>query len=192
MRIIGGTAAGITLQAPKGLAVRPTIDLVKQALFNSLGERVIGTRVLELFAGTGALGLESLSRGAAHAVCVELSHKHAGFIRRNLETAKLPASALELRIQDVFAALQQFAETGRQFDLIMADPPFGPKNVNKRSESFAQKLIDDPNLLASLTPDGLLVLGHARRDTLTITPAWRERKALKHGDSMVRFLEKAV
>ena len=68
MRITGGSAARRLLKVPKGLAVRPTPDLVKQALFNSLGQKVTGARVLELFAGTGALSLESLSRGAAAAV----------------------------------------------------------------------------------------------------------------------------
>jgi 16S rRNA (guanine966-N2)-methyltransferase len=73
MRITGGKAARRILKVPKGLAVRPTPDLVKQAVFNSLGGRVVGARVLELFAGTGALSLECLSRGASAAVCVEKS-----------------------------------------------------------------------------------------------------------------------
>src|SRR5688572_30190726 len=89
MRIIGGTAAGRILKAPRGYDVRPTPDLVRQAIFNSLGVRVVGTRVLELFAGTGALSLESLSRGAARAVCVEKSERHAGFLRSNFVNAGL-------------------------------------------------------------------------------------------------------
>ena len=83
MRIIGGTAAGRILKVPKGYAVRPTPDLVRQALFNSLGERVVGARVLELFAGTGALSLECLSRGAACAACIEKTERHAAFLRSN-------------------------------------------------------------------------------------------------------------
>src|SRR5204863_6386200 len=83
MRITGGQAARRILKVPKGLAVRPTPDLVKQAIFNSLGARVVGARVLELFAGSGALSLECLSRGALSAMCVEKSAKHAEFIRRN-------------------------------------------------------------------------------------------------------------
>src|SRR6266849_6552009 len=87
MRITGGQAARRILKVPKGMAVRPTPDLVKQAVFNSLGSRVVDARVLELFAGTGALSLESLSRGAAHAVCVEKSARHAGVLRENFQTA---------------------------------------------------------------------------------------------------------
>src|SRR5205809_3834041 len=89
MRIIGGTAGGRLLKVPKGYDVRPTPDLVRQAIFNSLGERVAGARVLELFAGTGALSLECLSRGAVRAVCVEKSERHAGFLRSNFANAGL-------------------------------------------------------------------------------------------------------
>jgi 16S rRNA G966 N2-methylase RsmD len=94
-------------------------------------------------------------------------------------------------VQDVFAVLRQLAETGRQFDLIFADPPYGEKNVGRRSESFAQKLLDDPVLPRLLTEEGRFILGHARRDTLTLTPAWLETKCLKHGDSLMRFLTAA-
>src|SRR5215469_2096635 len=110
MRITGGKAARRILKAPKGLDVRPTPDLVKQAVFNSLGERVVGTRVLELFAGTGALSFECLSRGAVSAVCVEKSQRHAAVLRHNFESAGLPAEALQVRVQDVFTAVAQFAE----------------------------------------------------------------------------------
>ena len=82
MRIIGGIAAGKILQVPKGLGVRPTPDLVKQAIFNSLGPRIQEARVLDLFSGSGALGLESLSRGASQVLSVEKSSKHAGILTR--------------------------------------------------------------------------------------------------------------
>ena len=94
MRITGGNAARRILKAPKGLAVRPTPDLVKQAVFNSLGGRVVGARTLELFAGTGALSLECLSRGAVSAVCVEKSSRHAEVLRRNLEVIGFPSGYL--------------------------------------------------------------------------------------------------
>jgi len=191
MRIIGGKSGGRILRVPKGLAVRPTPDLVKQAVFNSLGERVLGARVLELFAGSGALSLESLSRGAAAAVCVEKAAKHAQFIRDNAASTGSPAGALEVRVQDVFAVLPQFAEAGRQFDLILADPPYGEKNVGRRSESFAQMLLDDPHLPRLLAEGGRFVLGHSKRDTLSPVPDWREVKLLKHGDSLMRFFERA-
>jgi 16S rRNA (guanine966-N2)-methyltransferase len=189
MRITGGQAARRLLKAPKGLDVRPTPDLVKQAIFNSLGARVVGARVLELFAGTGALSLESLSRGAVSAVCVELSPRHADVLRGNAVAAGFPSDILHVRVQDVFAAIGQLAEAARRFDLILADPPYGEKNVGRRSTSLAQKLLDDPKLSGLVTAGGLFVLGHTKRDTLTIPDGWREKKMLKHGDSVMRFFE---
>ena len=189
MRITGGNAARRILKVPKGLAVRPTPDLVKQAVFNSLGARVVGARVLELFAGTGALSLECLSRGSTSAVCVEKSGKHAAFIRQNLVAAGLAEQSLEVRTQDVFAVLAQLAASASRFDLILADPPYGEKNVGRRSTSLAQQLLDDANLPHVLAPGGRLVLGHARRDTLEIPARWNEVKTLKHGDSLMRFFE---
>src|SRR5512146_748562 len=112
MRITGGKAARRILKAPKGLDVRPTPDLVKQAVFNSLGARVVGARVLELFAGTGALSLECLSRGARSAICVEKSARHAELLRHNFQSAGFETENLQVRVQDVFTALGQFAATG--------------------------------------------------------------------------------
>jgi 16S rRNA (guanine966-N2)-methyltransferase len=172
MRITGGQAARRILKVPKGLDVRPTPDLVKQAVFNSLGARVEGARVLELFAGSGALSLECLSRGAAAVMCVEKSRRHADFVKRNAEAAGYGT------ILDA-----------RQFDLIIADPPYGEKNVNRRSNSFAQQLLDDKNLPKLLAPGGRFVLGHTKRDTLEFVSPWVEAKTLKHGDTIMRFLE---
>jgi 16S rRNA (guanine966-N2)-methyltransferase len=187
MRIIGGTAGGRLLKAPKGFAVRPTPDLVRQAVFNSLGARVSGARVLELFAGTGALSLECLSRGAVQAVCVEKSVRHAEFLRQNFTTAQLPAARLEVRVQDAFSALAQLSAAGQPFDLILADPPYGEKNVGRRSASFAQQLLDDPHLPSLLAPGALFLLGHTKRDTLELPGMWQETKMLKHGDTVMRF-----
>jgi 16S rRNA (guanine966-N2)-methyltransferase len=190
MRVSGGKAGGRILKVPKGLDVRPTPDLVKQALFNSLGERIINARVLELFGGSGALSLESLSRGAAHALCVELSSKHARHIQQNIEATDVEPGRFELRVDDALKSLNHLAAEGRQFDLIMADPPYGEKNVNRRSTSFAQRLLDHPNLPNVLAPDGLFILGHTKRDTLETPDTLEEIKMLKHGDSVMRFFKR--
>jgi 16S rRNA (guanine966-N2)-methyltransferase len=188
MRITGGKAARRILKVPKGFEVRPTPDLVKQAVFNSLGGRVVGAHVLELFAGTGALSLECLSRGAISAVCVEKSPRHAETLRQNLQLAGFPPESLQVRVQDVFAALAQMAAAGEHYDLILADPPYGEKNVGRRSTSFAQQLLDEVTLPKLQQPEGLLVLGHTKRDTLSVPDFWEERKMLKHGDTIMRFL----
>ena len=191
MRITGGQAARRILKVPKGLAVRPTPDLVKQAVFNSLGARVVDARVLELFAGTGALSLECLSRGAASALCVEKSHRHATVLKHNAGSAGFPQGSVNVRVQDVFAVLAQLAEAGEQFDLVVADPPYGEKNVGRRSTSLAQELLDDTNLPRVLASGGLFILGHTKRDTLSVPPGWDEKKILKHGDSWMRFMNRA-
>jgi 16S rRNA (guanine966-N2)-methyltransferase len=191
MRITGGKAARTILKVPKGLAVRPTPDLVKQAVFNSLGARVVQAHTLELFAGTGALSLECLSRGASSATCVEKSTRHAEVLRRNVETAGFSTSLVQIRIQDVFAAITQLAAARTHFDLIFADPPYGEKNIGRRSESWAQRLLDEQGLALLLNSGGLLVLGHTKRDTLSVPDWWQEKKTLRHGDSIMRLLSRA-
>jgi 16S rRNA (guanine966-N2)-methyltransferase len=190
MRIIGGLAAGRIINVPKGYDVRPTPDLVRQAIFNSLGARVTGARVLDLFSGSGALGLECLSRGAASVLSIEKANRHASMIRQNVEGAGLPLENYQLRVQDVFLALSQLAEVEAQFDLVVADPPFGEKNVGRRSTSMSQRLLDNDKLPELITSDGLFILGHTKRDTLEIPETWAEVKVMKHGDSMMNFLQR--
>jgi 16S rRNA G966 N2-methylase RsmD len=124
-------------------------------------------------------------------ICIEKSHRHAEFIRTNAASSGY-GGILEVRTQDVFPALSQLAESARQFDLILADPPYGEKNVNRRSTSFAQQLLDNLELPKLLAPGGRLVLGHTKRDTLELVPPWVEAKLLKHGDTLMRFLEKGA
>src|SRR2546423_8558209 len=102
MRIIGGEAAGLLLKVPSGYDVRPTPDLVRQAIFNSLGGRVVGARVLDLFSGSGAIGLECLSRGAALVLSVEKSNRNAAMIRENLSEVRLSPYSLQGRAQEFF------------------------------------------------------------------------------------------
>jgi 16S rRNA (guanine966-N2)-methyltransferase len=189
MRITGGKEARRILKVPKGLDVRPTPDLVKQAVFNSLGSRVEGASVLELFAGTGALSLECLSRGAKSAFCIEKSERHASVLRHNLQVAGFAPETLQVRVQDVFTAISQLSEAKAEFNLILADPPYGEKNLGRRSTSFAQKLLDDATLPRLLAAGGSFVLGHTKRDILEVPEFWKERKILKHGDSIMRFFE---
>ena len=147
MRIIGGIAAGKILQVPKGLGVRPTPDLVKQAIFNSLGPRIQEARVLDLFSGSGALGLESLSRGASQVLSVEKSSKHARWIKGNISKCGMPTHRHRMKTQDVFTLIPQLITLGERFDLIMADPPFGDKNRSQTTEP--QQCSDRTHIVAS-------------------------------------------
>src|SRR5450631_3834797 len=117
MRVIAGSAGGIRLDVPK-TGVRPTMDRVKVAIFSSLGEEIIGARVLDLFAGTGALGIEALSRGAASALFVEENSAAIATIERNLTRTKLEG---HVRRQDVFAFFRSI-RTRKPFKIIFADP----------------------------------------------------------------------
>ena len=186
MRVTGGQWAGRTLAVPPGLGVRPTPDKVRQAIFNSLGPWIEGCTVLELFAGSGALSFECLSRGAATALCVEKSAKHAGFIKRN---ARDLGATVELRVADALRTVRQLGEAERTFDFIVADPPYGDKTApGQRSESWAPRLLDAASLPKILTPEGRLLVGHTKRDAVELTPPWHEHKTLKHGDTWIRIL----
>jgi 16S rRNA G966 N2-methylase RsmD len=132
-----------------------------------------------------------LSRGAANALCVEKSYRHAEVLKKNADAAGFPEGSVNVRVQDVFAVLAQLAEAGEKFDLVVADPPYGEKNVGRRSTSLAQALLDDANLPRVLTVGGLFILGHTKRDTLAVPPGWDEKKILKHGDSWMRFMNRA-
>ena len=118
MRVIAGISGGIRLVVPK-TDVRPTMDRVKAAIFSSLGARIIGARVLDLFAGTGALGIEALSRGAESVMFVETDLHAIRAIERNLAQTGLTG---RIRRQDVFDFLNH-ASTAEPHDLIFADPP---------------------------------------------------------------------
>jgi len=118
MRVIAGTARGLRLDCPAGVA-RPMMDRVRGAVFSSLGEAVLGARALDLFAGSGAIGIEALSRGAASCDFVDRNRKASEVIRHNLVRAKLDGA---VRLQDVAAYVGRAAPAS--FDLVFADPPF--------------------------------------------------------------------
>jgi len=118
------------LSVPKGTKVRPTSDRVREAIFDILGQRCDGDRVLDLYAGTGALGIEALVRGAAQAVLVEIDASVARTIRRNLDRL-VPEADTKLEQMDAVEALRRLAGRQRRFDLIFADPPYDRGEVLK-------------------------------------------------------------
>lgn len=144
MRVIAGTARGRRLKAPPGAATRPTSDRVREALFSSLAAHVPGARVLDLYSGSGALGIEALSRGAASAVLVERDARAAAVIAANLERTGLDGGATVLRTT---AASASEAPTDGPFDLVLVDPP------------YAEPLADVYGLLSSLRDAGGLAPG---------------------------------
>ena len=122
MRIVGGEARGRRLKGPKTAGTRPVIDRVKTALFDILSERVVDADVLDLFGGTGAIGLEALSRGAARATFVEINHQMAGILRENARATGLADRAEVIR-GDAFHFLEVAPARGRRYDIVYIAPP---------------------------------------------------------------------
>lgn len=179
MRVVAGSAGGLSLAAP-GSDLRPTMDRVRGAIFSSLGERVPGARVLDLFAGSGALGIEALSRGAARAVFVDQDARAVSCIRRNLQATRLEAEVVRA---DVFRFVKQ--ATSNRFDLIFADPPY---RKAPQDRDFAAALLDAPDLLRWLDPGGLFVLERAQGGVALDSPGWERLKAKRYGSTEVLFL----
>jgi 16S rRNA (guanine966-N2)-methyltransferase len=185
MRIIAGRAGGITIKAPRA-DTRPTSDRVREALFSMLGELVPGARVLDLFAGSGALGLEALSRGAREACFVEQHSVACGVIENNVRRAKLDGARV-LR-SEVAAALRRLAESAAQFDLIFADPPYAKQAGDT---DVAMLLLEDENLPRVLAPGGWLsletmVTKHAPRPIF----GWHVARDRAYGSTRVLLLQR--
>jgi 16S rRNA (guanine966-N2)-methyltransferase len=175
MRIIAGSAKGTRLASvPAG--TRPVSDRAREGLFSSLGPAVVNARVLDLFAGTGALGIEALSRGAASALFVDSAPPSVKVIEENLRRTRL-ASRATVRRQDVLAAVRH--EFG-QFDVVLLDPPYalpGRELDGVLGEMAGQNVV---------SPGGLVVVTRGRRtSTLVIPLHWRAERRLSYGDSLV-------
>jgi 16S rRNA (guanine966-N2)-methyltransferase len=184
MRVIAGSAGGIQLEVPKR-GVRPTMDRVKGAIFSSLSGRVEGARVLDLFAGTGALGLEALSRGASSALFIDQDGPAVAVIEKNLAKTKLQG---QVRQQEVFAFLRR-ANLAERFQIIFADPPY---EQTKSGERFTEKLLQDEFLLQILQPDGIFVLEKRPGEKLPEIPRWLISRRKTYGATEVLFLEPAA
>jgi len=183
MRVIAGLAKGMTLVVPPA-GVRPTADSIREAVFSSLGDRVTGARVLDLFAGTGALGLEAASRGAESVQFVENARTAVDCLERNLATFRRNRDVtctFSVSRAAVEAQLRKLATNGEVFSLIFADPPYGPT---------AQDLLRNENLPRLLAPDGLLVLESAKRDALVVGTPWESVREAIYGDTRVDFLRR--
>jgi 16S rRNA (guanine966-N2)-methyltransferase len=174
VRVIAGRYGGRRLQAPPGTATRPTSDRVREALFSILGVRVAGARVLDLFAGSGALGLEALSRGAAAVTFVESAPAALRVLRANV--AALGADA-EIARADAVRWLRAASAGARQYDLVFLDPPY------RQAEALGDALSD---LLPAVLGQGALVVAESdRRAPLELTiPTIDERR---YGDTLIRF-----
>jgi 16S rRNA (guanine966-N2)-methyltransferase len=180
MRVIAGSAGGIRLAVPKR-GVRPTMDRVKAAIFSSLGEAIIGAHVLDLFAGSGALGIEALSRGAASAIFVEDHRESAEAIEKNLAKTKLKG---RVRHQNVFDFLRP-GSNPEKFQIIFADPPY---EQTHSGESHTEKLLNNESLAQLLEPNGIFILEKQPDEILRELKLWRVVRQKTYGATEVLFL----
>jgi 16S rRNA (guanine966-N2)-methyltransferase len=181
MRIIGGEAGGRTIMSPKGNKVRPTPEMVREALFNIL-KSLNGTTFLDLFAGTGSVGLEALSRGAERVVFVEKNTKMAYQIVRIINELGYGARA-DVLAMDIKQGISKLSKSHENFDIAFADPPY-EKDMISKTLQYCQ----DRELMAD---EGLIILQHSRREPLCLLPQhdsitlMQERR---YGDTVVSFL----
>ena len=174
MRVVAGTYGGRRLVAPPGDATRPTSDRVREALFSVLGETVRDVRVLDLYAGSGALGIEALSRGAAAAVFVDRSAAAVKAIRANLDALGIEAPVHRMQAR---TALRAAAERAEAYDLVFLDPPY------RHAAELGRELSEA--LGAVLAPGARVISESDRRDPLALQiPLTEERR---YGDTVIRI-----
>lgn len=151
MRVISGRARGLKLNTPKNEDVRPTTDRVKESLFNIINSYVLDSNVLDLFAGTGSLGIECLSRGANKCVFVDKSKESMSIVKSNIKKAKVENESITLNT-DFKNAIISLGNKGEKFNIIFMDPPY-----YKNMFFDALSLVDENNLLDE---DGIIVVEH--------------------------------
>ena len=180
MRVITGTARGVPLKAPKGMDTRPTMDQVKEGIFSAIQFEVEGRRALDLFAGSGQLGIEALSRGAAHCTFVDKGREPIAVIRENLKKTRL-----EERATVVQADYSSWLKTCRQqYDLILLDPPYAEVFLEN-----ALKCITEIDILQS---NGIIVAERPLGKELPGDyPGYTRSKDYKYGKTLLTIFRKA-
>jgi len=180
MRIISGISKGRRLATPKSQAIRPTSDRVKESIFNILGEEVEGKVILDLFAGTGNLGIEALSRGAKRALFVEKGRQALSLIQRNLSQCGMLERS-EILPKDVSRAIGILKQRGESFDLILMDPPY--------EKGLIQKTLLKLHSHRIYHEDSILVIEHDRREPIPeMVEGWTLIRQRGIGDTLISFL----
>ena len=184
MRIIGGVYRSRQIAMPKGAETRPTQDSVRGAIFNILGD-ITGKAILDLFAGSGAFGLEALSRGASHATFVENNSRCLKTIEENVESLDIPDSGYEIVRGSVFDVLPRLEKDGSRYDIIFLDPPY-----HKALAKNCLLNIDYYDILAEF---GLVVAEHFKKDSLeTDLAALEILTERKYGDTVITIYRKTA
>jgi len=189
VRIIAGKYSGRNLKSPPSLEVRPTSDRLRETLFNIIAPRIADARFLDLCAGSGAVGIEALSRGAAHVTFVDESRSMGNLIKSNLELCRIERSESQVIQQDATIYLRRFVskqpDSGKPWDIVFFDPPYNT-NYSPVLDIF------DAHAASLLTEDGLLVVEHHHKNELKAeTGSIIRSRILKQGDSALSFYQLA-
>lgn len=179
MRVISGSAKGKKLKAPAGLKTRPVTDMIKEALFNVLGTRVYRSKLLDLFAGSGSVGIEALSREAQVVVFVDSSSESAKVIRENLHNCNF-TSKYQILHMDVFKALGYLLRHNHKFNLIYVDPPF----TNEKIFNEVMEALDDTDILV---PDGIVIIRTPRRKEMPSYNKLHKYRLNNYGESSLHY-----
>lgn len=179
MRVIAGIAKGRRLIGPKSDKIRPALDKVKQAVFNILGD-ITGCRILDLFAGTGSIGIEALSQGASHAVFVDDGPESLKIVRKNLEICRFEGRATVLKMK-IPEELDRIKKKEAGFDLVFVDPPYDRNLVNPT----LQKLFSS----GLLSPQGWVIVEHSPRELIQENQAWMIKSRREYGQTLISFLK---
>jgi 16S rRNA (guanine966-N2)-methyltransferase len=183
MRVIAGTYRSRQLAAPRGLNTRPTSDRLRETLFNILSPRLKGCRFVDLYAGTGAVGIEALSRGAAHVWFAENADPALASLRANLSTLKI-SSGYTLESRGVGAVLQKLANLTQQIDLVFLDPPYEAEAEYAGTLSF----LGSARGREMLAPDALVIVEHTKKAKLAARyGALEHTRLVKQGDVSLSF-----
>lgn len=176
MRVIAGVARGHPLAAPRDRATRPITDRVKETLFAILGERVVDATVLDLYAGSGAIGIEALSRGAMHATFVDTARPALATIRANLERTRLTAAA-----SVIAADARRFLESPKAgpFELVFLDPPYDERDIVAPLRGVVPRL----------APGAIVAIKHFWRTEVPEVAGLELRRQRRFGETMLTFLE---
>lgn len=185
LRVVAGSAGGLRLESPAGASTRPTAERVREAVFSAIGPAVRDAAVLDLYAGTGALAVEALSRGAARAVLVEHDRREAAVARRNLEHTGFTAVARVLAT-DVARFLTGAPPAEAPFGLVCCDPPY------EAADPVVDAVLAHLATPGWLAPGALVVVERPVGSALGAPPAWEPRFARTYGDTLVHLLSARV
>ncbi len=180
MRIIAGAFRGRLLRAPKGNRIRPTIDKVRESIFNIIAAEVAGAKVLDLFAGTGAMGLEALSRGAQFCCFADQGEEAVRLIRENIQLCGvqdrsriIPGSAA--------SAIRRLGSENELFDLIFMDPPYGKGLIEKSLQIIGEVARDDALVITEQ---------HAKDEPPKVSGIWQKDRERRYGDTLISVYSK--